>query len=107
MGSAHRLKLPWTRSLRGRRWRGWARTSFHPISRTPRNEDMSPNRNLLLLAWSLAGVVVPAAGAHEFWIAPSRYDATRGAPVTLGAVAGTGFRGERKPWSPDHAVRWT
>jgi hypothetical protein len=46
------------------------------------------------------------AGAHEFWIAPSRYDAAPGATIELGAAAGTGFRGERKPWSPDHAVRF-
>jgi len=47
-----------------------------------------------------------AASAHEFWIAPSHYDATPGATIELGAVAGTGFRGERKPWSPDHSVRF-
>lgn len=46
------------------------------------------------------------AAAHEFWIAPSRYSAMRGVGVELGAVAGTGFRGERKPWSPGHAVRF-
>src|SRR5215471_11233122 len=44
--------------------------------------------------------------AHEFWIAPSRYDATRGTTIELGTAAGTGFRGERKPWSPDHALRF-
>ena len=47
-----------------------------------------------------------AASAHEFWIAPSHYDAKPGATIELGAVAGTGFRGERKPWSPDHSVRF-
>jgi hypothetical protein len=46
-----------------------------------------------------------AATAHEFWIAPSRYDAAPGATIELGAAAGTGFRGERKPWSPDHSLR--
>ena len=47
-----------------------------------------------------------ASAAHEFWIEPSRWDAARGTTIELSAVAGTGFRGERKPWSPDHAVRW-
>jgi hypothetical protein len=46
------------------------------------------------------------AAAHEFWLAPSRYEAAPGATLELSAVAGTGFRGERKPWSPDHAVRY-
>ena len=61
-------------------------------------------------SWALvvASLGLPGlAGAHEFWIAPSRYDAVRGATIDLAAVAGTGFRGERKPWSPDHAVRFT
>ena len=44
--------------------------------------------------------------AHEFWIAPSRYDAVQGTTIDLGTAAGTGFRGEKKPWSPDHAVRF-
>ena len=47
------------------------------------------------------------SAAHEFWIAPSRYDAVQGSTIDLGAVAGTGFRGEKKPWSPDHSVRFT
>jgi uncharacterized GH25 family protein len=46
-----------------------------------------------------------AAHAHEYWLAPSTYDARPGQPVTIAAVAGTGFRGEKKPWAPDHAVR--
>jgi len=62
------------------------------------------------IAWALlaAFLALPrCASAHEFWIAPSRYDAVKGATLELSAVAGTGFRGERKPWSPDHAVRFT
>ena len=46
------------------------------------------------------------AAAHEFWLSPSGYEAAKGAGVELSAAAGTGFRGERKPWSPDHAVRY-
>jgi len=55
---------------------------------------------------ALLALARPVA-AHEFWIAPSRYDAVQGSTIELGAVAGTGFRGEKKPWSPDHAVRFT
>jgi uncharacterized protein DUF4198 len=54
---------------------------------------------------ALLALARPVA-AHEFWIAPSRYDAVKGSTIELGAVAGTGFRGEKKPWSPDHAVRF-
>jgi hypothetical protein len=62
------------------------------------------------IAWPLLAALLAlprGAAAHEFWIAPSRYDAASGATLELSAVAGTGFRGERKPWSPDHAVRFT
>jgi hypothetical protein len=55
----------------------------------------------------VASLALPsAATAHEFWIAPSRYDAAPGVAIELGAAAGTGFRGERKPWSPDHSLRF-
>ena len=46
---------------------------------------------------ALLALARPVA-AHEFWIAPSRYDAVQGSTIELGAVAGTGFRGEKKPW---------
>ena len=68
---------------------------------------MNPNWKRFLMALLLAALAPPPTRAHEFWISPSRYEAAKGVPVTLGAVAGTGFRGERKPWSPDHAVRYT
>jgi len=55
----------------------------------------------------VASLALPsAATAHEFWITPSRYDAAPGVAIELGAAAGTGFRGERKPWSPDHSLRF-
>src|SRR5689334_9077744 len=56
------------------------------------------------LALALAVSTAPAF-AHQFWLAPLRYDPARGVPVEIGAVAGTGFRGERLPWSPAHVVR--
>ena len=69
---------------------------------------------VVALSW-LCCVAIDGSGsasAHEFWIAPSRYEA--GAPtergsggaIELSVVAGTGFRGERKPWSPDRSVRF-
>jgi len=46
------------------------------------------------------------ADAHQFWLAPSQYVALPGRAVEVRALAGTGFRGERKPWSPSHCVRF-
>src|SRR5262245_56685788 len=43
--------------------------------------------------------------AHEYWLVPMAYLARPGQVVGFGAVAGTGFRGERKPWSPPLTVR--
>lgn len=43
--------------------------------------------------------------AHEFWLAPSTYAGALRRVVEIGALAGTGFRGERLPWSPAHCVR--
>jgi hypothetical protein len=61
----------------------------------------------IALAFMVALPVLPRlATAHEFWIAPSRYAAAPATTIELSAVAGTGFRGERKPWSPDRAVRF-
>jgi len=69
---------------------------------------MNPNRTLVPWpTWVALLLLARGAAAHEFWIAPTRYDAAKGLGVELSAVAGTGFRGERKPWSPDHAVRFT
>ncbi len=65
-------------------------------------------RSLVLVAsvTVAAACLPPIAHAHEYWLAPSRYDGIPGAPVSIAAVAGTGFRGERKPWSPNHGVRF-
>src|SRR5262245_16571783 len=50
--------------------------------------------------------VTPAA-AHEYWLAPSRYQAGVRQAIDLSALAGTGFRGERKPFTTLHCVRLT
>ena len=55
---------------------------------------------LLACAWA------PLTSAHQYWLAPARYDAPPGEPVTVRAFAGTGFRGEWKPWAPDRCVRF-
>ena len=61
----------------------------------------------LVLRLALAGVLLPApVSAHQYWLAPSRYDAPPHAAVEVGAFAGTGFRGEPKPWSPSRCVRF-
>src|SRR5437867_2647473 len=47
---------------------------------------------------------LPAA-AHEYWLEPSRHVAEPQQAVELSALAGTGFRGERKPFAGAHCVR--
>lgn len=55
----------------------------------------------------LALVFLPApVRAHEYWLSASSYSPAAGTPVELGAVAGTGFRGERKPWAPQRVERF-
>jgi uncharacterized GH25 family protein len=56
-------------------------------------------------AFVLAGLGAPAR-AHEYWLAPSGYAAAAHHVVEVGALAGTGFRGERKPWSALRCVRF-
>jgi hypothetical protein len=61
-----------------------------------------------ILAVTAATLVLrsTSAGAHQFWLVPSHYDALPGRLIEIGAVAGTGFRGERQPWVPSHAVHF-
>lgn len=54
----------------------------------------------------LATLAASPARAHEFWIGPTDYSGIPGRPASLGAIAGTGFRGDRIPWSPAHVVRF-
>src|SRR5262245_51799274 len=54
----------------------------------------------------VAALVTPAfSAAHEYWLAPSSYTAGAHQTVPLAALAGTGFRGERKPFAAPHCVR--
>ena len=61
---------------------------------------------VLLLLVLVVGTDVAPALAHQYWLAPARYDARPQVPVEIGAFAGTGFRGEPKPWSPGRCVRF-
>jgi len=64
-------------------------------------------RPSLWIALALFGAVCASpAGAHQFWLTPTGYTLGVGQTVAIGAAAGTGFRGERKPWSPAHSVRF-
>jgi len=61
----------------------------------------------LALAVALAGALwAGRAGAHQYWLAPSRYVVAPHTAVEVSAAAGTGFHGERKPWSPARCVRF-
>jgi len=63
----------------------------------------------LFLPVLLCAPLVHAAGpvmAHEYWLAPSTFQAGAGDTVLVGALAGEGFVGERKFFSPGRAVRW-
>jgi hypothetical protein len=73
-----------------------------PLSRArPPGVTVAIVTAVLALSWTAA------ARAHELWLAPSRYEARRGTTIEVDAVAGTGFRGERKPYSAAAAVRFT
>jgi len=50
-------------------------------------------------------LIAPPAGAHEYWLSPSSYRAHRGDTLAIAAYAGTGFRGEGKPFARARAVR--
>jgi len=67
---------------------------------------MSPNASKIVALLLLASLAPTPAVAHEFWLSPSRYVATPGQAIRVSAVAGTGFRGEQKPWAAPHAVRF-
>src|SRR5512134_2779863 len=105
--SEHAATRPFANSHRG----------AHPIRRGRRRQACmrdhrlitnsavwSSTRNALALAL-VAALATPAA-AHQYWLAPARYDAASGEAVAVRAFAGTGFRGEWKPWSPERSVRF-
>ena len=55
----------------------------------------------------LLGLSLPLpASAHEYWLSPSTFHAAAGDTVGISAVAGTGHRGELKPFAPTRALRF-
>ena len=61
---------------------------------------LSPAPWLALPMLALAG----AAHAHQYWLAASDYAPAPGDVVEIRASAGTSFRGEAKPWSPERCA---
>jgi hypothetical protein len=63
-------------------------------------------RPLLVTSLALAILLMgQPADAHEYWLSLDHWIAPVGQPVALSALSGTGFRGERKPYSPERVVR--
>jgi hypothetical protein len=61
----------------------------------------------LILALAVSALSVPrAAGAHEFWFAPSQYRASAGDTIRIATFVGTGFRGERRPFARPRCIRF-
>src|SRR5262245_3010248 len=59
----------------------------------------------VILYLALAHSFAWSAAAHEYWLAPSRYDVPPGTAITISAMTGEGFQGEPKAWSPTHGLR--
>ena len=57
-------------------------------------------------ALALLALAATPALAHQYWLAPTAYAPAPHKPVEIAAFAGTGFRGEAKPWSPGRCVRF-
>jgi len=53
----------------------------------------------------LASCAGPAL-AHQFWLSVSDHAPRLGEPVVVGALSGTGFRGEARPWASDRCVEF-
>jgi uncharacterized GH25 family protein len=61
----------------------------------------------LLLSLILCAATAPIVSAHEYWLQPSTYRAAAHDTLLIAAFAGTGFRGERKPYPAPRTVRLT
>jgi uncharacterized protein DUF4198 len=62
-------------------------------------------RSWYALLLALCVLAVPPARAHEYWLSPSVWRVGAGETVSFGALAGVGFVGERKLYSPERVVR--
>jgi len=68
---------------------------------------MSRSRIRIGALTSLMLAAAVAAHAHQYWLAASDYAPAPGQVVEIRASAGTSFRGEAKPWSPERCVGFT
>jgi uncharacterized GH25 family protein len=59
------------------------------------------------VGWLLPLLLAAPASAHEYWLAPSTYQAGARDTVAVTAFVGTGFRGERKPYAAPRTMRFT
>src|SRR5262245_40640998 len=61
-----------------------------------------------VILWAVVpmGLAAGTASAHEFWLSPSRYQAGAGDKVSIGAIVGTGFRGDPRPYAAPRSVRF-
>src|SRR5262245_28541626 len=67
---------------------------------------MTPTPRISCALWVAFGLLVaPDARAHEYWLSPSVWRVGAGQTVSFGALAGVGFVGERKLYSPERVVR--
>ena len=60
----------------------------------------------LLVVLFLVGPTSNASG-HEYWLSTSTWRCAPGETVVVRSFAGTGFRGELKPYTPKRVVRFT
>ena len=75
---------------------------------TPRRPSFALRLAMAALAMAdLALAAASPAHAHEYWLAPSRYRAGAGDTLGVSAYAGTGFRGERKPYAASRTLALT
>lgn len=70
---------------------------------------MRPPLRSLLLGFALVAFSSGLAVAHQFWLNVSDHAPRCGESVTVGALSGTGFQGEARPWSNERSVEfaWT
>jgi len=61
----------------------------------------------MALGWALLVACAGSAVAHQFWLSVSDHAPRPGEPVVVGALSGTGFRGEARPWSNDRCVEFS
>jgi uncharacterized GH25 family protein len=59
------------------------------------------------IALALLALAADAALAHQFWLNVSDLTPRLGETIEVGALSGTGFRGEARPWTRERAVEFS